>query len=190
MQQNTIEYAATLINPEYSHILEFGVYQGITITKAKNTLSSSFPDKEFKIYGFDSFLGLPEDWTGVAGFVAPKGAFNVNGAVPNIPGVKFFAGWFEDTIPEYLKEADTIALLHIDCDLYSSTVTVLENIRPYIKPGTIIVFDEWVYFYNADCSDHEQKAFYEWVSKHNINYEFIDFHDYENNAERKIVKIL
>ena len=36
--------------------LEFGVYKGTSI----NFISSLIPDK--KIYGFDSFGGLPEEW--------------------------------------------------------------------------------------------------------------------------------
>lgn len=190
MNQTTIEYAATLINPEYKHVLEYGVFEGRTLRRAKDTLSATFPDKEFKIYGFDSFVGLPEDWVGEVGFVTHKESFDVKGNIPDIPGVKLFIGWFEDTIPNYLKEADTISLLHVDCDLYSSTVTVLETMRPYIKSGTIIVFDEWVYFNREECNDHEQKAFYEWVNKYDIKYEFIEFFDYENPTERKIVKIL
>jgi hypothetical protein len=186
----TIEYATTLINPNYKHILEFGVFEGRTIRRAREISNSLFGGIH-KVYGFDSFIGLPEDWVGEIGFVTNKESFDVKGNIPNIPGVKLFVGWFEDTIPDYLKEADDIALLHIDCDLYSSTVTVLESMRPYIKPGTIIVFDEWIYFNNPTCNDHEQKAFFEWVAKYNISYEFVDYDgDYENPVERKIVRIL
>ena len=89
-----------------------------------------------------------------------------------------------------MKEADTIALLHVDCDLYSSTKTIFDNLHPYIKKGTIIVFDEWCYNANPKYDDHEQKAFYEYVDNHNVKFGFIDFYDQQNSTERKIVKIL
>ena len=55
-----------------------------------------------------------------------------------------------------------IGLLHIDCDLYSSTKTVFDHFREYIHPGTVIVFDELLNF--IDYEKHEIKALYEEVS--------------------------
>jgi predicted O-methyltransferase YrrM len=180
---NTIQYAAAnLIDSEYKHVLEFGVYEGRTIGLVRDIL-----DDSYKVYGFDSFEGLPEDWENTS---CTKGFFSTNGVVPEIPGVKFFKGWFEDTIPDYLKECDDIALLHVDCDLYSSTKTIFKYLHPFIKKGTIIVFDEWVYNGDIECNDHEQKAFYEYVNEYNIEYEFVDYVDQENPTERKIVRIL
>lgn len=179
---NSVQYAATLINPEYKHVLEFGVYQGYTVGLIREAL-----DKSYKVFGFDSFEGLPEDWKNTP---CHKGFFSTDGAIPNIDGVKFFKGWFEDTIPKYLKEADTIGILHIDCDLYSSTNTVFKYLHPYIRSGTILVFDEWCYNGNPECNDHEQKAFYEYVDEYNVRFTFIDFYDQQNSIERKIVKIL
>lgn len=179
---NSVQYAATLINPEYKHVLEFGVYQGYTVGLIREAL-----DESYKVFGFDSFEGLPEDWENTT---CMKGHFSTGGVIPDIDGVKFFKGWFEDTIPQYLEEADTIGLLHVDCDLYSSTKTIFDNLHPYIKKGTIIVFDEWCYHADPQYDDHEQKAFYEYVDDHNIKFKFVDFYDQQNPTERKIVKIL
>jgi len=180
---NSIEYATGLIDNTYNHVLEFGVYHGGTLLK----LRQSLPEK-YKIFGFDSFEGLPEDWSGT---VCHKGFFSTGGNIPNIEGVTFFKGWFDDTIHDYLKIADSISLLHVDCDLYSSTKTIFNNLHPYIKVGTIIVFDEWIYNNNPQCNDHEQKAFYEYVDDKKVKYEFIDFIDTTPcGMERKIVKIL
>jgi hypothetical protein len=183
----SIEYATTLINPKYNHVLEFGVFQGSTISMIRNLL-----DDNYKVFGFDSFEGLPEDWINTP---CNKGCFTTNGLVPNIDGVKFFKGWFEETIPEYLKDPDTagldtIGLLHIDCDLYSSTKTIFKYLYPYIKSGTIIAFDEWCYNFDESFNDHEQKAFYEYVEEHDIKFEFVEFLDPEKTVERKIVRIL
>lgn len=179
----TLKYATTFINSQYKHIVEFGVAKGDSL----RLLRESFPSN-FKVFGFDSFFGLPEDWVGNP--LCKKGCFSTNGEVPDIKDVTIFKGLFKDTICDYLKIAEPIALLHIDCDLYSSTKTVFKGIHKYIKPGTIIVFDEWCYNYDPTCNDHEQKAFYEYVKKNKVNFEFIDFIDQQNLLERKIVRIL
>lgn len=182
-----IEIGCQLINPEYKHILEFGVYKGNTITKIKNTVNS-----DIKIFGFDSFEGLPEDWSqydgGVAGDgVCVKGFFSTEGVIPEVDGVTFYKGWFDKTLPEYLKIAEPIALLHIDCDLYSSTKTVLYGLIDYVRPGTIIVFDEWYYNNNPKYNDHEQKCFLEWINDYKIICELVNTN---NRTEQQIVKIL
>lgn len=168
------------VNPEYKHILEFGVYKGFTLSIIKEVFGD-----DYQYFGFDSFEGLPEDWEGTP---CMKGHFSTDGEIPDIEGVKFFKGWFEDTIPEYLKEADTIALLHVDSDLYSSAKTIFDNLHPYIKPGTLIAFDEWCYNFDMNCNDHEQKAFYEYVEKYDLKYEFIDYPCPE--VERKLLRIV
>ena len=53
----TLEFALKHINHEYKLILEFGVYKGTTTRIIRNSLPL-----DYKIYGFDSFEGLPEDW--------------------------------------------------------------------------------------------------------------------------------
>jgi len=167
-----LAHALTLISNGCSHALEFGVFEGKSTNLIRNKLDSSY-----KIYGFDSFEGLPEDWEDT---VCKKGFFNTNGAIPNIKDVEWFAGWFKDTLPEYLKEADNIAFIHMDCDLYSSTTDVFNALNKYIIKNTIICFDDWVYKANTPDiydyrSDGEQKAFYEWTKTYDREYELVDF---------------
>lgn len=176
----TLNAAIALIDTNYTHVLEFGVNSGVTVSQLRNSL----PDT-YSLFGFDSFEGLPEDWTGTW---AKKGSMSTNGVIPDVPGVTFYKGWFTDTIPEYKKVAAPIALLHVDCDLYSSTIDVLYGLKEYILPGTVIVFDEWYYNHRdtPENRQHEQKAFLEWVSEFNVAYE-----EYELiEDERKVVKIL
>jgi Macrocin-O-methyltransferase (TylF) len=141
---------AAAVAPTEGLILEFGVASGDTI----RWLAQSPPFRERKIYGFDSFKGLPEPW----------GCYSVTHfacAVPEVPkNVELIVGMFEDTLLPFLGEhRDNIALLHIDCDLYSSTRTVLSYLSSRIVPGTVIVLDEfWI------VTDQEQRAFNEWLS--------------------------
>lgn len=78
-----------------------------------------------------------------------------------------------------------INFIHIDCDLYSSTKTVFENLGKYIKSGTIIAFDE--YFNYPGWKEHEYKAFQEWRNEHHIEYEYLA---YVENWSQVCIKIL
>lgn len=187
MNQSSLQYGLTLINSEYEHILEFGVCRGGTIRTIRQTL-----DLSFKVFGFDSFVGLPESWIDKDGkVVVPPEYFSTNGVIPNVKNVKFYAGWFKDTLSEYLKIAQSIALLHIDSDLYSSAKEVLWALNDHIVKGTIIVFDEWFYKHDSKYDDHEQKAFNEWVVAFDRKYEIIPFVDKTpSGEERKIIRVL
>lgn len=142
-------------------VLEFGVFSGKSINRIAR-------QKALPVYGFDSFEGLPEDWR--AGY--EKGRFN-RGDLPAVEeNVELIVGWFDRTLPKFLDEHPGAAsLIHIDCDLYSSTQTVLTQLRPRIVPGTIILFDE--YFNYPGWEMHEYKAFREFVESWGVQYEYI-----------------
>lgn len=133
---------------------EFGVYSG----KSLRIIAS-----RMQVVGFDSFQGLPEDWR--PGF--PQGKFDDLGVIPqgHAPDrAMIVPGWFEDTAPKF--PFPPLALVHIDCDLYSSTVTALDAVRPYISEGTIFVFDEYEGY--EGWEQHEAKAWQEFIAKHRI----------------------
>jgi hypothetical protein len=163
---------STLITGE---ILEFGVFQGGTI----NFMAEKFPDQT--LYGFDSFDGLPEDWNTSYNDKFnkfKKGYF----ALDNLPEVKsnvrLVKGLFHSSLPKWLTKntIDSIKILHIDSDLYSSAKTIFNNLNNFIVPGSIIVFDE---FYPWSCKryetwkEHEYKAFCEWLDMYNRTFEVL-----------------
>jgi hypothetical protein len=144
--------------------LEFGVFQGKTITWLANKTG-------WQIDGFDSFEGLPEDWR--PGF--EKGAFAVGG-LPDVPrNVTLHKGWFEDTLPKFLLSNDQppVRFLHVDCDLYSSTKTVFDHLADLIVPGSVIVFD--VYFNYPGWEQGEYRAFMELIQRRSFKYEYIAY---------------
>ncbi len=147
---------------------EFGVYKGGSIRFIANKIKSQV------IHGFDSFEGLPENWRGGAGN-AQKGAFSIDGKLPKVPkNVTLHKGLFNETIPRWMNEhSGSIALIHMDCDLYSSTKTVLSYLQPRIQPGTIIVFDE--YFNYPNWQQHEFKAFREFTEEYGIIYDYLSY---------------
>jgi predicted O-methyltransferase YrrM len=153
------------------HYLEFGVFTGGTIRYiAKQLRRRGKPDAS--IHGFDSFEGLPEAWSG---FNLGSNAFSVGGKLPRVPSnVVLHKGWFRDTIPRWLTQfPGPVAFVHVDCDLYSSTVEVLEGIRPRLQPGTVLVFDE--YFNFPNWKEHEFKAWAEFVVRHGISYQYLAY---------------
>lgn len=144
--------------------LEFGVASGNTI----NYISQFTNDL---VYGFDSFKGLPEKWRD--GF--NKGAFNRDGNLPSVnPNVVLIKGWFNETLSNFIKTQDKkISFIHIDCDLYSSTKYIFDTLKDYIDTDCIIVFDELVNYPGFDGPTGELKAFYEFITENDVNYEWI-----------------
>jgi hypothetical protein len=154
--------------PDNGDIFEFGVYHG---TSLNNILKFT---QDNKIYAFDSFLGLPEAWSGAREHSFPKGHFSTDGSLPNVVNdrVTFIKGFFEDSLPEFLKSyKNNISFIHIDCDIYSSTKTIFNNMKPYIKSGTIILFDELIGY--PDFELHEIKAWLEFVQETGIKYKYL-----------------
>lgn len=142
-------------------IAEFGVFNGGSI--------GWFPKhyEDTPIYGFDSFEGLPEDWVVNNKVFFPKGHFNMGGNLPifnaidliHMEQVTFIKGWFEDTLPQWVKDtSDYLKILHIDSDIYSSCVTILKEVKSMLRPGTLILFDEIL---NDEGKENEYKAFCE-----------------------------
>lgn len=163
---------------------EFGVYKGTSSKYLSKIKKEKFPNLKSGFHGFDSFEGLPENWNGTK---SKKGTFNT-GLVPSISGVTFHKGWFKDTIPNFLeKHKEDFAFIHIDCDIYSSTVDILKNVKSRIVPGTVILFDELI-GYKA-WEQHEYKAFMEFVKENNVEFEWIAFVANAGQAACKITKI-
>jgi len=131
--------------------LEFGVYRG----QSMRIWSSLLRNSRSNLHGFDSFEGLPESWD----LSAEKGHFAMQGAVPLIddPRVSFFKGWFTETLPRYVLPTHEQLVVNFDADLYSSTKTVLDFLKPHISPGTYLYFDEF------QAREHESKAFKEFL---------------------------
>lgn len=149
--------------PKDGLVLEFGVRFGNTIRQlAKLT--------QQKIYGFDSFEGLPEVW-----HHEPKGSYTTRGEIPEVPSnVVLIQGWFDQTLPEFLEtHPGPVRLINVDCDIYSSTKTVLDALAPRIVTGSVIVFDE--YIGNEHWREDEFKAFQEAVARYGWKYEYLCF---------------
>lgn len=142
--------------------LEFGVGRGKSMRWIAPRVTGT-------VHGFDSFEGIQEHWNG-----NPIGSF-AQKKRPKVPeNVLFHVGYFEATLPGFLETyPDPVAFLHVDCDLYSSTVTILEGLGPRLQPGAIVLFDEYYNFHR--WQQHEFRAFQEYVQRSGVKYEYIAF---------------
>jgi hypothetical protein len=165
-QKEVTEYALAQIKVQ-GHHMEFGVFTGGTT----RFIAGRLPGKVI-YHGFDSFQGLPEDWSG---FVLGKAAFDVGGKLPKVPAnVELHPGWFDESLPKWLdSHSGPVAFMHVDCDLYSSTKTIFNLLGDRLQPGTIILFDE--YFNFAGWRQHEHKAFVELVEQCNLKVTYMAY---------------
>ncbi len=152
-REELFDRVASEIGPKEVAYLEFGVWKGDTMRYWSKLLRNP----RSVLHGFDSFEGLPEAWNLASG----KRAFSVDGVIPNIDDsrVRFFKGWFDQTLKDYQMPAHDALVLAMDADLYSSTKTVLDALEREITPGTYLYFDEF--------SDrmHELRAFDEFIDR-------------------------
>lgn len=155
---------------------EFGVAQGRSI---KWWIEKN-PNPASRFYGFDTFTGLPEDWGPFK-----KGDMSNNNSLPDIKDnrLTFYQGLFQQTLPVFLKtyKSDKRKVIHMDADLYSSTLFVLTTLSPFVQKGDILFFDE----YNVPM--HEFKAFTEWVESYYIDYKVLGA---VNNFYQVAIKIV
>jgi hypothetical protein len=129
--------------------LEFGVASGSSFSwwMKKN----SNPHSLFR--GFDTFEGLPEDWGGFK-----KGAMAFDQMPINDDRAAFIKGIFQESLHPFIESNKNLLqqkskIIHMDADLFSSTIFVLSQLYPYLKKGDIIFFDEF------NVANHEFLAF-------------------------------
>ena len=113
--------------------------------------------QDSRLHCFDSEKGLPEPWPRGTD-IKPAGSYAQ--PIPSgDPRAVKRPGWYEDTVLGW--NPGTLGLIHIDCDIYSSTITALNGCTAFCRAGTVLVFDE-LYGYPT-YADHEWKAVNEWL---------------------------
>lgn len=162
-------FAERGLTPDY---LEFGVARGTSVISAYH-LSVAKGIKDMRIFAFDSFQGLPNSEGGVfeSGAMSySKDTFLTFCAKAGVPTEKIctIPGFFEDSLVHTLIAQHGFGqrplLVHVDCDLFTSTRHVLNFLEQFLSVPTIIVFDDWYSFTTKDNPEKygEQRAFCEW----------------------------
>lgn len=142
--------------------LEFGVAAG----KSFQWWVAHNQDPGSRFVGFDTFEGLPEDF-------GPVKAGTFAGSIPEVEDARaqFEVGFFQTTLGPFLeaselasRASDRPLVVHLDADLYSSTLYVLTRLAPVLRAGDVLLFDEFA------VPAHEFKAFTEFVHAYGIRY--------------------
>lgn len=164
---------------------EFGSYGGVTMRLAHQHLPINGLPRH--LWAFDSFEGLPpqtDERDQHPAWVEHTMAMDVEtfrttlrrAGVPD-EAYTTVAGYYDESLPKIGDGAPTdIALAYVDCDLYSSTVTVLEFLRPRMKHGMIVAFDDY-HCWSPTAISGERAALLEF-EKANPQWHFHRYRDY------------
>jgi len=125
-------------------VLELGVARGALTKWGLKTLM----DPNLSWVGFDSFVGLPNDWVRSGQVYLSKGAFSTGGQVPQISDsrLSFVVGDVMATckqLPELLlNRPDGRVLIIFDLDLFEPSLSAWKEISPHLRHGDLLYFDQ------------------------------------------------
>lgn len=200
-------------NPIQGEIAEFGTATGMsafTIAKAMGAYQKVFGEalRRFglppkTLFLFDSFQGLPRA-ENAADAQSPNvvagrwAAGEFKGLTPEELGalcastypkerIRIMNGWFSETL-RAIPPQTKFAMVHLDCDLYSSTVEVLDHLfgQKLLADGCALFFDDW----NCNRSSPrygQRRAWGEMTAKHGVK--FSDCGDYAVLCHKFLVHV-
>ena len=67
--------------------------------------------------------------------------------------VTIVEGLYEDSLTDSVKSEYNLnwaSIIHMDCDIYSSTKEALQFVEDLVGPGSVIIFDDWHAFDDSD----------------------------------------
>jgi len=172
---NSIRTHAFNLRPAQGLVLEFGVHRGLSIRLFSQLLKESNDTRT--IFGFDNFKGLTEDWTGMGsygGHSTRAKFFDLEGKPKfTSDNVEYIIGNIEDTLEPFLssRQDSLISFIHIDTDTYTPANIILNQCKPFLCTGSVILFDQLLGY--PGYGDHEFAALNEHLNK--TEYEFIGF---------------
>jgi Methyltransferase domain len=138
-----------------------------------------------RVYGFDTFEGIVEDWHIEDQTLVKAGALSISepfaqrliedtgvtvlDGIPNALGrdVEFVKGSTYDTLAPFLdSHPGPIRLFHMDLDTYESCLHALETCKERFTAGSILIFDEYL------VTNGEMRAFYEFQEKYGFEFRY------------------
>ena len=158
--------------------LEFGVCHGASLACMHRALASlAIP--EVRLFGFDSFAGLPPEAETDEGSVWFPGQYRsslaftrrfLDRAGVDWGRVTLIKGWFQDTLTEAAIARHAIrkaSVIMVDCDIYSSARQALAFCEPLIRDRAAILFDDWRSAGDLAARGlGEKRAFDEFLAEH------------------------
>jgi O-methyltransferase len=162
------------------YYMEFGLLNGESIIDAVRQLRVGLK----YVYGFDSFEGLPahSQVDLASGHLAPafqKGSYKglseqevrnnivLSSRIPT-ENLILTPGFFDISLPKFdknqLSNSGFPLLFYLDCDLYSSTVEVLNFISDLVQDGSWLLVDDY-WCYRGSPKYGQRRAINEWIER-------------------------
>jgi len=149
------EFARLERGSDVGDYYEFGLFRGFTFLAAFRE-AQRLGLTTMRFYGFDSFQGLPalgnED-PADARFYRGQFAASRENVKRDLTErgmdwskAELIEGYYEESLTEELKASlsrKNAGVVLLDCDLFSSTRAALCWLDDLLRPGSILLFDDW-----------------------------------------------
>jgi hypothetical protein len=155
---------------------EFGMFRGFSFWFAEQ-ISREYAPTSFRLYGFDSFEGLPRPQLAAEARIFVEGDFRGTYATvtahltrwrTDFSRIRLHRGFYAPELFRELVRTETFApvsICLIDVDLYESCVPVLDFLRDRLVPGSILLFDDYNQMGDDDGAG-ERRALIEFEGRH------------------------
>jgi len=145
-------------------IVEVGVYKGGSLQQM------AIKETKKKIYGFDTFLGLPEKTEGVdahsVGDFNDTSFLKVFHELLPFKNISLHLGMFPSCLD---FEIPKVSLMHVDVDMYQSTLECLSWGHDRLDVGGILICDD----YGAPTCPGALRAVHEFLFSHLLEYKVV-----------------
>lgn len=142
------------VNHLVGDVAEFGVWRGGVALAMSECMQGG------TLHLFDTFEGLPHDDAAVGG-LHRRGDFGDTQLMEVkklLPSAVFHVGKFPETAVDNLR----FRFVHLDFDLYESTLAAIDYLTPRMANGGVIVFDDyaWPHCPGVQRAIHERFGFH------------------------------
>lgn len=177
---------------------EFGTFLGYTLQCAYHAFAQRSPAIKRRFFAFDSFAGIvgakADEKFSDGSYAASIESFRFANFLAQVPddGIVTIEGAYQDTLigtgatdaRARIGESEA-AVVHIDCDVEEPAKLALDFVTPYVKQGTLLLFDEFD-LHSADNAKGERAALRAWL-KENPRFDVELYRGYHVHAKAFIL---
>lgn len=174
---------------------EFGCYGGVTMHLAYEAINEGATARH--MWAFDSFEGLPPQADERDEHPAWRPRSMAMSETEFIEEMRKRAvddsayttvvGFYDESLPAIGDGAPLdIALAYVDCDMYSSTTSVLDFLSPRLKHGMIVAFDDY-FCWSSSALSGERTALLEFIEA-NSRWNFLRYRDFDFGGTSFVVE--